>query len=319
MTLHLIAVTEVPKLASNHPRQILLPGVVFCILFMTFLLPGCDSAVWVRAKVISLDGKPVKDAVARFQNAAGLHAPASVSDDEGCLDYSCVVPAGRYKVPLLIQKAGYKAIVLQLPTLEENCVLVTLVSNESGEESSFRFVSVTELRQSDSATKIEWLNTLDLPEETLAEHWLPVDPSQWSWVSESKSKQVEDQLQSVDFLKVPVSQAAALIQATDTSFSPPPGLRVFVVRGVCFGSQPTFASVQVSASSNTIHVYQGTAQPELYFPGAMARPPIEKRPLLLALQRPPGKVLVNADYGGDRVLRWFRPSTGKWFPTSQRR
>ena len=96
-----------------------------------------------------------------------------------------------------------------------------------------------------------------------------------------------------------------------------PGLRTFVVRGACFGSQPTFATVQISESSNPVHVYQGTDEPEIYFPGAMRPPPVHKRPMLLLLEEAPGAVLATTDYGGDRVLRWFHPSNSKWFPSSR--
>ena len=163
-----------------------------------------------------------------------------------------------------------------------------------------------------------WLtSTEDLPKERLKERWLPVEPSRFSWVIESRSRMAEEQLEAVDFVEVPDSEVTALVQASDTSFSLRPGLRAFVVRGACFGSQPTFATVQISESSNTVHVYQGTDEPEIYLPGAMRSPPVHKRPMLLLLEEAPGAVLATADYGGDRVLRWFHPSNSKWFPSSR--
>jgi hypothetical protein len=169
-----------------------------------------------------------------------------------------------------------------------------------------------------SPTKSEWLNTLDdLPKERLEERWLAVQPSQFSWVKDSKSREAEKELQSAEFLEIQITQLSDFVGQRDAGLPPTPGLRAFVVRGVCFGSRPDFATVQISALSNTVHVFQGTVQPEIYFPGAMPPPPLQKRPMLLLLHRPPDKVLVTADFGGDRVLRWFHPSNSKFFSTSK--
>ncbi len=161
-----------------------------------------------------------------------------------------------------------------------------------------------------SQREIGWLSVSEVRPE--ASDWSPIDPKRFFWVRKSRLADAELLLMFVDSVEIPRRQAFHL---APNEFAAP-GFKAFLVRGVCYGDAPTFASVFHSQSTRRLHVHQVTAQAELYFPGAMERPQLQHRPVIVWLETAPLSIHVTADHGGDSALRVFRPAHSKFYPQS---
>lgn len=90
----------------------------------------------------------------------------------------------------------------------------------------------------------------------------------------------------------------------ETGLSLPDNTRLFAVRGCSYGESPDFAVVRQSKDKSLLHVHQGTAEAELFYPTAPTT--VHASPLIVALRQAPERVFITADRGGDRVFRGWR-------------
>jgi hypothetical protein len=78
-----------------------------------------------RFHVINHDGATVGSVEMRESGRDRLPW-VDVTDSEGCIGVTWIVPADAASVPLILEKNGYQSVGVDVPTLEDNCYAVSL-------------------------------------------------------------------------------------------------------------------------------------------------------------------------------------------------
>lgn len=86
---------------------------------------GYPPTMTARFKVRAKDGTPLEMVEVRRSDQPP-HSFAQVTNDDGCLGVSWIVPAYLSNVPLALEKSGYQPAYVEVPILEDRCYTVIL-------------------------------------------------------------------------------------------------------------------------------------------------------------------------------------------------
>lgn len=96
---------------------------------------GYSPTLAARFKVTSPDGAPVAQVGLRRSDRPP-NPWVQVSDAAGCLGIKWIVGSGLSDIPLVLEKAGYEAAPVTVPTMKELCYAATLSQTGSGHPST---------------------------------------------------------------------------------------------------------------------------------------------------------------------------------------
>ena len=103
----------------------------FSAFALAVFLSACDGGMHVEGTVLTQDKKPVEGAKIYFDDPGRERYPNSFetsSDSAGHFRLSTTVAPGNYKIPVVVEATGYQTFREELPTLQENTLVVHLTS-----------------------------------------------------------------------------------------------------------------------------------------------------------------------------------------------
>jgi hypothetical protein len=151
---------------------------------------GCDAFVRARVRVVSTQGSGIPDALLRRQRASD-HDLARFTDADGCAYFSGVVGPAR-TVRVAVEKPGYVSQTLDLSVAREQCFIVGLRQEGSG-NSSVRAVGSDACPCSGNAgysptlaARFKVTGPIDQPVESVGVRRSDRQRNPWLWVSDAR-------------------------------------------------------------------------------------------------------------------------------------
>jgi hypothetical protein len=95
---------------------------------------GYSPSMSARFKVTDTDGTPV-ELVGVRRSDRPRNQWSQVSDSNGCLGVRWIVPAGLTEIPLVLEKAGYQPVTVEVPIKKDRCYRVSLSREDTGPSS----------------------------------------------------------------------------------------------------------------------------------------------------------------------------------------
>jgi hypothetical protein len=118
---------------------------------------GYKPTMSARFKVTAADGTPVERVAARAADEP-LHEWAQVTDPKGCLGINWIVPPHQRGASLLLEKDGYRAARVEVPTMKKRCYAVRLARADEARSSTVVPISEDQCECEELAGKTIWRN-----------------------------------------------------------------------------------------------------------------------------------------------------------------
>lgn len=122
---------------------------VFLALCFVLLEVACDGTIAARGVVQLSDGRPLQDATVAFSDARYGRRPSfqAQTSASGCFEVGGVVAPVRKEFTLSIRAPGFSPASIQVRSLQDNFVLVTLAPADTSQSSTATEMNARQIKE----------------------------------------------------------------------------------------------------------------------------------------------------------------------------